>query len=300
MRRLLSFITDVYELANRAPSPYFPGEAVHLLRGLLAFDAARWGSAGAFCEEPAPGGAILSLIDERPHKAIPCALDAGYDDKRMQALQAFTASAGLQGLILLGQPAGDGTAGRWLVLGRCAPRHFKPGDAALLESAWPHLLRAISINLRLVLEDIDMGHKDRACGLLNAGGLIEAADPQFYALLRREWPGMAGLRLPEAAWTPLRRGVPFHGTHIEISARPAHTHLLCIAQPLSPLHRLSPLERSVAERFAAGKGSKEIARELHTSPHTVRNHLSHLYRKLNVHDKAELASLVLRARALRR
>ena len=58
---------------------------------------------------------------------------------------------------------------------------------------------------------------------------------------------------------------------------------------LDAMEVLTPREFVVARRFAAGMSHKQIARELGVSHHTVRNQLAHLYRKLNLHDKASLA-----------
>ena len=39
--------------------------------------------------------------------------------------------------------------------------------------------------------------------------------------------------------------------------------------------------------MAAGSTNREIAAELHLSPHTVKEHTSALYRKLDVRNRAE-------------
>jgi DNA-binding NarL/FixJ family response regulator len=51
--------------------------------------------------------------------------------------------------------------------------------------------------------------------------------------------------------------------------------------------RLSARERDVLERMASGETNPEIARGLHLSPHTVKEHTSVLYRKLGVRGRAE-------------
>ncbi|MGZ2258104.1 LuxR C-terminal-related transcriptional regulator [Roseobacter sp. A03A-229] len=53
---------------------------------------------------------------------------------------------------------------------------------------------------------------------------------------------------------------------------------------------LSPRERQIAERYAAGCSYQEIAADLHIAPSTVRTHLATIYRKLEVSSKVELAS----------
>ncbi|MGN6702333.1 MAG: response regulator transcription factor [Burkholderiaceae bacterium] len=42
-----------------------------------------------------------------------------------------------------------------------------------------------------------------------------------------------------------------------------------------------------------GMSTKKIAAELGVSPNTVRTQLSHLYSKLDVHDKAQLAQRLM-------
>jgi len=57
--------------------------------------------------------------------------------------------------------------------------------------------------------------------------------------------------------------------------------------PEEPAAALSPREREVLELMASGATNREIAAELHLSPHTVKEHASALYRKLGVRNRAE-------------
>lgn len=57
---------------------------------------------------------------------------------------------------------------------------------------------------------------------------------------------------------------------------------------------LSLRETEVVQRVVAGRSVRDIAGELHLSPHTVRNHLKAAYRKLGVHSQAEAAVHALR------
>lgn len=60
--------------------------------------------------------------------------------------------------------------------------------------------------------------------------------------------------------------------------------------PTSVLNiKLTLREREIATRYAQGETYAVIAAALGLSPSTVRNHLAHCYRKLNVNNKAELA-----------
>jgi NarL family two-component system response regulator YdfI len=57
------------------------------------------------------------------------------------------------------------------------------------------------------------------------------------------------------------------------------------------MDRLSPRRHEVARLFASGFGYKAIARQLHISPATVRNHLSAVYQELAISNKAELVGM---------
>jgi DNA-binding NarL/FixJ family response regulator len=51
--------------------------------------------------------------------------------------------------------------------------------------------------------------------------------------------------------------------------------------------RLSPREREVMVLIAAGSTNREIAERLYLSPHTIKEHTSSIYRKLEVRNRAE-------------
>jgi two-component system response regulator DesR len=54
-----------------------------------------------------------------------------------------------------------------------------------------------------------------------------------------------------------------------------------------PAPLLSEREREVLELIAAGSTNREIAQRLYLSPHTVKEHTSTLYRKLQARNRAE-------------
>jgi len=51
-------------------------------------------------------------------------------------------------------------------------------------------------------------------------------------------------------------------------------------------------ERRIAAMIANGSTNREIADTLNISPKTVEAHLSHIYRKANVHSRSQLAVLI--------
>lgn len=59
-----------------------------------------------------------------------------------------------------------------------------------------------------------------------------------------------------------------------------------------PLASLTARERQVLSHMADGAGRKQIAEQLHLSPHTVRSHIQRLMRKLGAHTALEAVSLL--------
>jgi len=93
----------------------------------------------------------------------------------------------------------------------------------------------------------------------------------------------------------LRDALPDFGDLGE-TARP-RTALESSAESLaSPRHRLardrrlSLREREVVQLLSQGRSVSVIARSLSISPHTVRNHLKAIFRKVGVHSQVELVS----------
>ncbi|MFD7657507.1 response regulator [Actinosynnema sp. NPDC059797] len=65
--------------------------------------------------------------------------------------------------------------------------------------------------------------------------------------------------------------------------------------PVEAFPELTGREREVLRLMADGRGNAAIARRLVLSPKTVRNHVSHILRKLHVADRAQAVSRARRA-----
>jgi DNA-binding CsgD family transcriptional regulator len=61
--------------------------------------------------------------------------------------------------------------------------------------------------------------------------------------------------------------------------------------PTAP-ERLTPQELQIALQVAEGKSNRDVAATLYLSPKTVEYHLTHVYRKLDIHSRAELIRLL--------
>lgn len=65
------------------------------------------------------------------------------------------------------------------------------------------------------------------------------------------------------------------------------------AAPPSPLHALSPREHDILRGIANGQGNKEIARSLGIAETTVKIHVQHVLRKLDVSSRVQAAVIAV-------
>ena len=61
------------------------------------------------------------------------------------------------------------------------------------------------------------------------------------------------------------------------------------AVDLDPIHSLSPREREILTRIARGASNKEVARDLGIAEATVKIHVQHILRKLNLSSRVQAA-----------
>ncbi len=66
---------------------------------------------------------------------------------------------------------------------------------------------------------------------------------------------------------------------------------LAAAPPADPIHSLSPREQEILRHIARGASNKEIARALEIAETTVKIHVQHILRKLNLTSRVQAAVL---------
>ncbi|MBB3141443.1 helix-turn-helix transcriptional regulator [Halomonas organivorans] len=128
-----------------------------------------------------------------------------------------------------------------------------------------------------------------ALAVCDRHGVLHSAERGFAELLSEEWPDWQGSQLPEGC-----QPSGYLGRTIRIESQVDQDLFLLTVYRRSPLDCLSARELSVARQLSQGQTYKEIARELGIAPSTVRHHLRSLYQKLDVHDKASVATLLSR------
>jgi DNA-binding CsgD family transcriptional regulator len=105
-------------------------------------------------------------------------------------------------------------------------------------------------------------------------------------------------RFTESDRLILQRIVPHLGQlRRNAHARRSYQALLdSTAAARAKLQRLTPCERVVLARTAAGETNPAIAQALFVSPGTIRKHLEHIYGKLDVRNRAEAAAVYTQER----
>lgn len=180
---------------------------------------------------------------------------------------------------------------------RADPRRpFDEAQRQLKEHLMPHLVEAWNASRFACLgalrrEAAQPGHGQAIC---DGKGVLYNADRDFSALLLAEWPQWRGPQLPpplleSLAGKPPRRHV---GRHTVVSFETLDNMELLVARKVAAIDGLGAREYEVAALFARGANYQEIADALCIAPATVRNHLSHIYAKLGVGNKMELAQLM--------
>ena len=77
--------------------------------------------------------------------------------------------------------------------------------------------------------------------------------------------------------------------------RPTESESEIRAQAFAASHSLSRREQEVLHLLARGLTTTAMAEELGISPHTIRDHLKHLYSKTGTKGRSELLGLISRA-----
>lgn len=312
-------LVELYEIAEHIELNAFAPEIIRLAKKLIDFDGAVLGmgeSSGsdlqnlvihnAFVHGRDPkilsDYAEISTADPMTKKflvGLPEPLVNSYatieSGKRMNGLRAFYKSHDLQHLLLFGCIGNEQKLARWLVLYRGAGDIFSEQARQHIAALWPHVVRGFSINQSCFLHQQFPSNQHCGVALVSSSGTLELADPIFKKLCALEWPAGAIKKIPDVVWDSWRRGLHYVGIKVKFTVHLRHEgFIVSQAFAIGPLDRLTSAEHIVAIRFAAGLSAKAIANALGLSVHTVRTQLSQVYKKLNIHDKGELASHLLK------
>ena len=168
---------------------------------------------------------------------------------------------------------------------------FNEAERQTKELLMPHLMEAFrTVRLRHFLGSKDT--RQKAWALADDQGFIRELSPAFAQALQSHWPAWHGSRLPDALARCVVEGRAFKAKALTVDVRQSD-NLRCLeVKNRGPLDRLTAREGEIVTRYAHGETYSAIAAALALSPTTVRNHISHCFKKLGVTNKAELANLL--------
>jgi DNA-binding CsgD family transcriptional regulator len=191
------------------------------------------------------------------------ALALGYRDVAFEVADALAASAALAPDV----PTVRSVAlrARALVDGEIEPAI----EAVALTRRVPHLVEHTGACEDAAKLLVEAGRRDEAAGMLT-----EALE-RYEQAGAHAWAGRVRAALREVGVRPGTRGS---------RNRPAHGW-----------ESLTATERTVSMLVAEGLTNGAVARRLYVSPHTVNTHLRHVYAKLGVSNRVELARVVHRS-----
>ena len=151
---------------------------------------------------------------------------------------------------------------------------------------------------REVFEAVDKTRRDACAALTMAEGALRRMVGVFEPL-----PGQteAAALLAESicrislAKERLNESCAANAMGIELGCSDAEAPVALRRYQNQAINRLSEREREVGVALAQGLTNREIAERLVVSPHTVRNHVSHILEKMDLSNRSQIATVFARA-----
>ena len=107
--------------------------------------------------------------------------------------------------------------------------------------------------------------------------------------------GVIGYLLKDVTANELAQAIrAAHGGQTTLSPEAVQAMIHAATQPPTPGHDLTDREREVLVLLVEGLNNTEIAAKLVVSPSTIKSHVSHILRKLDVASRTEAAALAVR------
>lgn len=324
-------LVQLYASSHAQPMAHFQNAALVLLKPLVAFDAAIWGTATT-------GADGIEIHSFHLHNKTPDMV-AGYEEVKHldsassgmfdqpKATRAFDTNSFFarrdqrpirdfmtkfeQPHFLLSTDLGaqasstistSNTASllHWLTLYRTNQNaHYSAADVARLHMFAPHLKQALALNRALHLTKPAVSPRGRqarrATAIVDIKGHVYSHDEDFMQLVSKAYgqDHQAAMRLPLDLTAQLRRDKKvFIWQHLVVQCHAEHGLIIVKLREQTLADTLTLREKEIAVLVAQGRTHKQVAIELGKSPGTVRNQIQTLYNKLQVNNVAELVRVM--------
>lgn len=320
---LSTLLLQLQAACDSLPFPDFQQEVLRLVQAKIPFDSALW-AVGALGVQQEPVIFSIHLFNQPQEMLASYEHVKHADTAFMQAFSQFGTTVNISLADVAWGPDSEGMkahAERYgmrhtlstitrgpiseliaaIVLYRANPANaFTERERLLQQNLVPHLVmlhnRSHMQNLEALLHPV-LERRRRAVALVDSRGMLYNATPSFLRLMLVEWPEWHGPQLPSAM---LDAFVDHSERHVALSAivldvTPVNDLYLLHGRDIDVCDSLSKREWDVAVAFGNGLSHKEIAKTLGIAPGTVRNHLSTIYEKLGVSNKATLVHTLKRS-----
>lgn len=314
-------VADVYRGVVTLPFEVFKEESLRRLQLVLPFDSGVWGSGVhstnelftvssvgqssdmlmTYAAKWQPRDFVRSAAVANPGRAL-----RNEDVMPLERYHAtdvyleFSKPAGIEHALGIVERDEVTDVGDMIFLFRADPRRaFTADDVALLEHLSPHLVAAwrhcqIAHHYRVAASGAAASfHVREVYAVASDQGVIQAAGEDFRIAILAVAPAWRGPKLPPAL-DPLLSGARAAivlGDY-EFTVQAANERRLFAVAARAGTLGLTPAEGRVARLYGGGMTQRDIAARAGVSASTVRNQLSSVYLKLDVHSKIGLARVL--------
>lgn len=133
--------------------------------------------------------------------------------------------------------------------------------------------------------------KAHTSALCDVKGIYHCVTQQFFDVLDEHLPKMSHQTFPISSF---KNNCHFTQNNLHFSIKTVGELFKISIRVINQLDALTQREKEVVEGVSHGKTFKQIAKELTLSPSTVANHLYRIYLKLGINTRSELIALVQR------
>jgi DNA-binding CsgD family transcriptional regulator len=315
MEELSQLLLALYQAAREIPPEQFQDWALELIKRFVPFDSSWWGSgilSGSGVDVHAihlhnlPDKAeVLAQYSQVAHQdtaALTVLTHGGgvraYDSavfaaKESSGIRGFQKRIRIENVLLASDFDRNTRMARWISLFRADSKsRFTDLESRISRLLIPHLLEALEINRLTHLEHLarDPVGRRYCLAIADRRGYLYHAEAGFLQLIQAERSILVDGRIDEVALRALDAGDRYLGQSLVLRATRSLDLLFLRARPLNAMDLLSPREREIARLIAEGSSYKDIARQLHITPATARNHIAAIHAKTAVKSNAELAA----------